>query len=86
MMMAAFLTTAITASITAITMAIGAVAARSVPASPPVREVPTVYPPGTPRQVQRHARITRSVGSVPPEYLPALARSRLLRLRIVRPR
>jgi len=78
--------TAVTAIITTITAAFSAAirSARAALGSPAARAIPVVAPPGIRRQATRYSGISRPVGLVRPEYLPALARSQILRLRIAR--
>jgi hypothetical protein len=71
MMTAAFLTKAITAIITTIT--------RVVPKPQATLAIPVAAPLRIRRQAQRRSGIFRSIGLIPPQYMPALARTHILR-------
>lgn len=88
------LITAATLAITALTaliITINAVvssAARTAPRSPAAqqdpasRAIPVAVPQGARRPVLRETGISRPMGWIRPEYLPALARSQSLRLQV----
>jgi hypothetical protein len=76
MMTAALLTKAITAIITTIT--------RVAPQPPVTLATPVAAPLRIPRQAQRRSEIFRSIGLIPPQYMPALARTHILRLRMLK--
>jgi hypothetical protein len=86
MMTAAILgITALTAIILTITAAVSA-AARAVSENPTTQEVPVATPPRIRRRALRNSGVSRPIGLIRPQYLPALARSRILRLRMLRAR
>ena len=76
--------TAITAIIM-ITAAVSA-AARAAPEGTATQVVPVATPPKIRRRALRNSRVSRPMGLIRPQYLPALARSRILRLRMLRAR
>ena len=86
MMTAAILgITAITAIILTIAAAVSA-AARAASESPATQVVPLATPPRIRRRAIRNSGISRPIALIRPQYLPALARSRILRLRMLRAR
>ena len=85
MMTAAFVTNATTAIITTITEAFGA-AARLASKPRLTRAIPVAAPQRIGQQAQRRSGIFRSIGLIPPQYMPALARSQILRLRMLQAR
>jgi hypothetical protein len=86
MMTAAILgITAITAIILTITAALSA-AARAASESPATQVTPVATPAGIRRRAVRNSVVSRPIGLIRPQYLPALARSRILRLRMLRAR
>jgi hypothetical protein len=82
MMTAAFLSNAVTAIITTITAAVGA-AARMASKPRPTLVIPVAAPRRIRRQAQQCSGIFRSIGLIPPQYMPALAQSQILRLRML---
>ena len=78
--------TAVKAIITTITAAFSAAfrSARAALESTATRAIPVAAPPGIRRHATRYSGISRPIGLVRPEYLPALERSLILRLRIAR--
>jgi hypothetical protein len=87
MMTAAILgITAITAIILTIAAAVSA-AARAVASENPATHVaPVAAPPRVRRRTMRSSGGSRPIALIRPQYLPALARSRILRLRMLRAR
>jgi hypothetical protein len=86
MMTAAILgITAITAIILTISAAVSA-AARAAAGSPATQVVPVATPPRVRRRAMRNSGVSRPIALIRPQYLPALARSRILRLRMLRAR
>jgi hypothetical protein len=86
MMTAAILgITAITTIILTIAAAVSA-AARAAGESPATQVVPVATPPRVRRRAMRNSAVSRPIGLIRPQYLPALARSRILRLRMLRAR
>jgi hypothetical protein len=82
MMTAAILTsTALTAIITTITAAVSA-ATRAALQSQATRVIPVSAPSKLRRHAVRRSGVSRPMGLIRPQYLPALARSRILRPRI----
>ena len=77
--------TAITAIILTITAAISA-AARAAAESPETKAVPVATQPRVRRRALRNTAVSRPIALIRPQYLPALARSRILRLRMLRAR
>jgi len=73
--------TAITVIVTSITAAVSA-AARTGLDSPTTRAIPVVASPKIRRQAVRTSGILHPIGLIRPQYLPALARARSLRLRM----
>ena len=71
--------TAITVIVTTITSAVGA-AGRTGLDRPITSAIPAAASPKTRRRVVRTSGISRSIGMIRPQYLPALARARSLRL------
>jgi hypothetical protein len=76
---------AITAIILTITAAISA-AARAASESPETKAVPLETQPRVRRRAMRNTGVSRPIALIRPQYLPALARSRILRLRMLRAR
>jgi hypothetical protein len=76
---------AVTAIIITITAAVSA-AARAASESPAPQVVPVATPPRIRRRAMRNSTVSRPIGLIRPQYLPALARSRILRLRMLRAR
>jgi hypothetical protein len=70
-----------TAIITAIEAAIDAVRRAVAPENSTFRALPMATPRGVRRQPIRGPGVSRPIGVIPPQYLPALAQSRLLRRR-----
>jgi hypothetical protein len=86
MMTAAFLgITAITVIILTIAAAVSA-AARAASESPEIQSVPVATQPRVRRRAMRNSGVSRPIAPIRPQYLPALARSRILRLRMLRTR
>lgn len=79
-MTAAFLTNAVRAITTTITAAVSA-AARTASKPRAALAIPVAAPRRIRRRAQRRYGIFRSIGLIPPQYMPALARSQILRLR-----
>ena len=77
--------TAITAIILTIAAAVSA-AARAAAESPETKSVPVATPPRIRRRAMRNSAVSRPIALIRPQYLPALARSRILRLRMLRAR
>jgi hypothetical protein len=75
MMTAASLTKAMTAIITTI--------ARVAPRRQATPAIPVSAPLRIRRQAQRRSGIIRSIGLIAPQYMPALTRSHILRLRML---
>jgi hypothetical protein len=87
MMTAAILgITAITAIIQMITAAVSAAARAAASESPATQGVPVATPPRVRRRVMRNSGVSRPITLIRPQYLPALARSRILRQRMLRTR
>jgi hypothetical protein len=83
MMTAAILAiTAMAAVITTIMAAVSA-AAWAALKGPATRVIPVAAPPTIRRRAKRDSRIPRPIGLIRPQYLPALARSRILRPRML---
>jgi hypothetical protein len=77
--------TAITAIILTIAAVVSA-AARAAAESPATQVVPVATPPRIRRRAMRSSGVSRPIGLIRPQYLPALAHSRVLRLRMLRTR
>lgn len=77
--------TAITAIILTIAAAVST-AARAASGSPENKSVPVATQPRVRRRAMRNSGVSRPIALIRPQYLPALARSRILRLRMLRTR
>ena len=73
--------TAITVIVTTITAAVGA-GARTGLDGPTIPATPAAASPKSRRRAVRTSGISRPLGMIRPQYLPALARARSLRLRM----
>jgi hypothetical protein len=76
--------TAIMAIILTIAAAVSA-AARAASESPETK-VPAATQPGIRRRAMRNSGVSRPINLIRPQYLPALAHTRILRLRMLRTR
>ena len=74
-------TTAITVIVTTITAAVSA-AARPGRDRLTTRAIPAAVSPKSRRRAVRTSGVSRSIGMIRPQYLPALAQARSLRLRM----
>jgi hypothetical protein len=76
--------TAVTAIITTITAAVGA-AARAALKRPVTPTVSPANPPGVRRRTMRNwnSGISCPIGPIRPQYLPALAQSRIFRMQVL---
>ena len=77
--------TALTAIILTLMAALNA-APRAASESSATQLVPAATPPRIRRRTMRTPGVSRPIGLIRPQYLPALARSRILRLRMLRER
>lgn len=73
--------TAITVIVTATIAAVGT-AARTGLDRPTIPAIPAAASPKSRRRVVRTSGVSRPIGMIRPQYLPALARARSLRLRM----
>lgn len=78
--------TAITAIILMIAAAVSAPARAAASESQATQVVPAASPPRVRRRTMRSSGVSRPIALIRPQYLPALARSRILRLRMLRAR
>jgi hypothetical protein len=77
--------TALTAIILTLMAALNA-APRAASESSATQVVPGATPPRIRRRATQTPGVSRPIGLIRPQYLPALARSRILRLRMLRAR
>jgi hypothetical protein len=77
---------AITAIILTIAAALSVAARAAASESSTTQAVPAATPSRVRRRAMRNSGVSRPIALIRPQYLPALARSRVLRLRMLRTR